>query len=316
MSMQLLYQNNRSGEILDVTRLVTDPAWSTKRTGTPASLDFTALPGTVDWQLGGILSLRIDGVGIFYGFVFGVETDHRGMVSIRAYDQTRYLKNKATYVIEGKRADQLLTQIAAEYKLTAGVLANTGYVIPSMTEDNKTLFDIVLKALDLTLVNTGKLFYLWDDFGALRISAVEDSKLDLVLGDNSLVTGYSYAEDIDGETYNRIKLTRDNDTTGRRDVWMYEDTASIGLWGVLQRVEKVDENMNAAQISEQGATMLELYNRPARSFDLTGISDLRVRAGVGVFVHVSSLGVSKYFIVDEAKHSLAKGQMTVKLRVV
>ena len=43
-----------------------------------------------------------------------------------------------------------MKQIAEDFKLKTGTLANTGYAIPSMIEDGQTLFDIALKAIDLT----------------------------------------------------------------------------------------------------------------------------------------------------------------------
>ena len=148
-----------------------------------------------------------------------------------------------------------------------------------MIEDGQTLFDIVLKALDHTLINTGKMFVLWDDFGSLRITDVEKSKLDLYVGDASLATGYSYETEIDSETYNKIKLVRDNKETGKRDVYIFQDSNNITFWGVLQNYESVDEEMNEAQIKERGGQMLELYNRPKKTFEVKALLDLSVRAG-------------------------------------
>jgi hypothetical protein len=156
-------------------------------------------------------------------------------------------KNKETYVFNGKRADEIMAQIAADFGLKIGTLENTGYMIPSMIEDGQTLFDIVLKALDYTLINTGKMFVLWDDFGSLKISDVEKSKLDLFVGDSSLATGFTYETDIDSETYNKIKLVQDNKTTGKRDVYIFQDSNNMKFWGVLQDYEVVDEKMNEAR---------------------------------------------------------------------
>ena len=52
--------------------------------------------------------------------------------------------------------------------LKTGNSPDTGYVIPSMVEDGQELFDIMLKALDYTLINTNRMFYLWDDFGKIK----------------------------------------------------------------------------------------------------------------------------------------------------
>lgn len=225
-------------------------------------------------------------------------------------------KNKETYVFNGKRADQVLTQIAADFGLKCGSLENTGYAIPSMIEDGQTLFDIVLKALDHTLINTGKMFVLWDDFGSLRITDVEKSKLDLYVGDASLATGYSYETEIDSETYNKIKLVRDNKETGKRDVYIFQDSNNMKFWGVLQNYESVDEEMNEAQIKERGGQMLELYNRPKKTFEVKALLDLSVRAGRALYIGIEKVGVSSFFIVEEASSDLLKEEMTLKLKVV
>ena len=316
--ISILYQNNVTGDAFDVTTLCAGAKWSTKRSGFPASLELTMIAdAAVVWTHGGIVVLKDDDTGIFYGYVVKIGQDETDQVTITAYDQTWYLKkNKETYVFTGKRADQILTQIAADFGLKCGALENTGYAIPSMIEDGQTLFDIVLKSLDHTLINSGKMFVLWDDFGSLRITDVEKSKLDLFVGDSSLATGYTYETDIDSESYNKIKLVRDNKKTGKRDVYIFQDSKNIKLWGVLQNYETVDEDMNEAQIKERGGQMLELYNRPKKTFEVKALLDLSVRAGRALYIGIEKVGVSSFFIVEEASADLLKEEMTLKLKVV
>ena len=314
----ILYQNNVTGAAFDITALVAGAKWSTKRSGSPASLELTVVANAaVVWNHGGIIAVKDDDSGLFYGYVVKISQNEKEQVSITAYDQTWYLKkNKETYVFEGKRADEILMQIANDFHLQLGVLANTGYAIPSMIEDGQTLFDIVLKALDHTLINTGKMFVLWDDFGSLKISNIETARLDLFVGDSSLATGYTYESSIDSDTYNKIKLAKDNKTTGKRDIYLYQDANNITLWGVLQDYQVVDENMNEAQIKERGAQMLELYNRPRKSFEVKALADLAVRGGRALYIGIKSIGVSSFFIIEEATHDLLKETMSLKLKVV
>lgn len=318
MGISILYQNNVSGDAFDITTLITSAKWSTKRSGSPSSLDLTAIvDDAVEWTHGGILCLKDGEVGLFYGYVVKISQNEKDQVQVLAYDQTWYLKkNKETYVFTGKRADEILKQIADDFKLKTGTLTNTGYAIPSMIEDGQTLFDIALKAIDLTLINTGKMFVLWDDFGSLTISDVEEAKLDLVVGDGSLATGFTYDQDIDSDTYNKIKLVKDNKTTGKRDVYVYQDSKNMSLWGILQDYETVDEDMNEAQIKERGAKMLELYNRPSRSFSLNALADLEVRAGRVLYIGIGAVGVKSFFLIEEVTHDLLKETMTLKLKVV
>lgn len=318
MSVSILYQNNVTGDAFDITALCAGAKWSTKRSGSPASLELTVIADeAVAWTHGGIIAAKDGTAGLFYGFVVKIGRNEKDQVTVTAYDQTWYLKkNKETYVFNGKRADEIMAQIAADFGLKIGTLENTGYMIPSMIEDGQTLFDIVLKALDYTLINTGKMFVLWDDFGSLKISDVEKAKLDLFVGDSSLATGFTYEADIDSETYNKIKLVQDNKTTGKRDVYIFQDSNNMKFWGVLQDYEVVDEKMNEAQIKERGGQMLDLYNRPKKSFEVKAIMDLSVRAGRALYIGISRIGVSSFFIVEEHSVDLLKETMSLKLKVV
>lgn len=314
--MRVLYQNNESGAVYDVTALISSPKWKTVRRGSPASFSFTALPSKVEWLHGGIIRVSDGKTGLFYGYVFKIKTAADGMTEITAYDQLRYLKNKNTYVFENVTAARVVREICEDFGLKTGNIADTGYVIPSMVEDGQELFDIMLKALDYTLINTNRMFYLWDDFGAIRVTEVSDGKLPIMLGDESLATDYSFESSIDGDTYNQIKLLRDNKETGRRDLYLFKDSSNIARWGLLQYHEKVDEDMNAAQIEQRGSQLLELYNRPEKTFSVEAISDLRVRGGKMIFVRIKELGINSFYLIEEAEHDLASSTMKVKLKAV
>ena len=136
------------------------------------------------------------------------------------------------------------------------------------------------------------------------------------LGDGSLATGFTYESEIDSEAYNKIKLVKDNKKTGKRDVYIFQDSKNMTLWGILQDYEVVDEDMNEAQIKKRGGQMLELYNRPKRSFSVSAIADLSVRAGRALYIGIGAVGVKSFFIVEEATHDLLKETMSLKLKVV
>lgn len=75
----------------------------------------------------------------FFGFVFKQQRDKGQMITVTAYDQLRYLKNKDTIVYENKTADQFVQMVAADYSLNVGMLENTKYVIESRVEENTSL---------------------------------------------------------------------------------------------------------------------------------------------------------------------------------
>ncbi|SBV94411.1 conserved hypothetical protein [uncultured Eubacteriales bacterium] len=315
--MMIQYQNNRTGASFDVTSLVVSAKWTTTRSGSPAKLELSALKdAAVEWTEGGIITLQDGESGLFYGYVFKISLSQDETVDITAYDQTRYLKNKETYVFQGVRADQVLREIAEDFKLKAGDVPNTGYLISYMIFDSKPLFDIILEALDRTLINSGRMFYLWDDFGALRLSEVTRPAELPVIGEDSLSTGFTYTSSIDGETYNQIKLVRDNKDTGKRDVYIVKDSNNMALWGTLQAYEKADDGLNEGQIKAQAEQMLELYNRPERTLSLSALALPGLRAGQIIYARLPAAGVEQSFLVEEVTHDLLEEDMELKVRVV
>ena len=101
--ISILYQNNVTGDAFDVTTLCAGAKWSTKRSGSPASLELTVIvDDSVTWTHGGIVALKDGKTGIFYGYVVKIRQKETDRVEVTAYDQTWYLKkNKETYVFTG-----------------------------------------------------------------------------------------------------------------------------------------------------------------------------------------------------------------------
>lgn len=303
----------QNGKIMYYPAVKEGVCWDLERQGAPGKLSFTAIDdGALDITEGNPVSLRIDGEGVFYGYVFTRKRGKDGMISVTAYDQLRYLKNKDTYVYGGKTAAEVVQMLAKDFGLNTGAIEDTRWVIASRSEDNKTLFDIIQNALDATLINTGRMYVLYDSFGALTLRDVENMRLDLLI-DAETAQDFDYSSSIDGETYNQIKLTRPNETTGKRDVYIAKSGEAINNWGLLQYHDTLDDGVDGPSTANM---LLELYNRKTRSLSVKGaFGDLRVRAGSSVVVQLD-LGdrrVSNYMMVEKVKHTLKEGIHTMDL---
>ncbi|MNP16042.1 hypothetical protein D3C76_1084210 [compost metagenome] len=226
--------------------------------------------------------------------------------------------NTDTYVFTGVTATEVLQRIAKDFNLKLGTVVNTGYKIPTMSEDGQKLLDIICKAITLTYSNTGKDYCLYDDFGSLCLRGVNDVQLDLIVGDGSLMYDYEIKRSIDSDTYNQLKLYKDNKKTGKREVYMAKDSVNIKRWGVLQLYQSVDENMNAAQINELLNNLSKLKNRETKSLQVHAIGDIRIRAGMRVRILISEYSVDQALLVDECTHDFDGGAhtMSLNLRVV
>lgn len=316
--------DHKDGRVWDVSEITEGLNWSTTRVGSPASVEFTLVNSGIfqdrafSIENGDIVMIRKENMKIFYGYVFSVKQNREQVLSVKAYDQVRYLLNNQTYVFKNVTTGEVIRQIAADFGLQVGRIDETGYRIPSMVEDGQTLLDIIEKANTLTMRATGGFYVFLDDFGELSLRDVSGYTPELYIGDQSLLKDYDYSLDIDNRTYNRIKLYRDNQVTGRREVYIAQDSANIERWGVLQLYQSVNENLNEAQIEEQLMQLAQLHNREQKKLKLTCLGDWRVRAGMYIPIVMESLGIRQYMIVDEAKHQIdgEEHKMDLTLKII
>ena len=287
--------------------------WTTERKDTPGKLSFRVLKDDVlDFSEGSAVRMKENGDEVFFGFVFKQQRSKEQIITVTAYDQLRYLKNKDTKVYEDKTAAQFIQMVADEYALTAGTLEDTKYVIESRVEENTSLFEMIANALDLTLTNTKQMYVLYDDFGKLTLKSLASMDVGVpgayLMIDEETGENYDYTSSIDDNTYNQIKLTYDNEETGVRDVFMAKSTENINKWGILQYFETLQKGENG---QEKANALLELYNQKTRSLQITNaIGDNRVRAGSMIFIHLAlgDVKIKNRMLVEKCRHLYKEGE--------
>lgn len=310
MEIQLLTQNK------DITYLpIVEEGidLETERKGSPGKLTFKIhADDNLKILEGNSVAFRVDNKKMFYGFVFSKKRSKDKIMSVTAYDQLRYFKNKDTYVYTNKRADQVVKMIANDFLLKTGTLEDTEYVIAKRIESNQTLFDISYNALDLTLENKKEIYVLYDDFGEINLKNIERLKLGLVI-DEETGQDYDYSSSIDSNTYNRIKLTYDNSETGKREVYISQDSSNINEWGMLQFFETIDEKTNGKVKAD---TLLKLYNQKTRNLQIKeAFGDTRVRGGSSVVVNMKfdDVKLQNFMLVEKVKHTFKNNEHTMNL---
>lgn len=313
MSAELLIQNDNA---VYAPSVLEDIQWTTERISTPGKLTFKVIvDGILNISEGNAVRLKWNGANIFYGFIFSKQIDKDKVMTITAYDQLRYLKNKDTYVIEDKTASEVVKIICDDFNMQAGELEDTSYKIASSVEDNQTLFDIIENALDTTLENTKKMYVMYDDFGKVTLKSIDNMQLNLLI-DEETGENYDYTSSIDEETYNKIKLVFDNETTGQRDVYISQDSSNINSWGVLQYYDTLDEGENGQVKAD---SLLQLYNQKTKKLTIkNAFGDTRVRAGsmVVVMLDLGDVKLQNYMLVEKCTHTfkIDSHMMELKLR--
>ncbi|HGS9730537.1 NlpC/P60 family protein [Clostridioides difficile] len=292
--------------------------WEIERRGTPSKLEFTiVMDDILEFCEGNSVRLYYKGIGIFYGYIFQKKRDKENHIKIVAYDQLRYFKNKDTYVYSNKTASELVKMLAKDFNLKYNVIEDTKYKI-SRIEENKTLFDMILTALDDTLREKKEMYVLYDDFGRITLKNVASMKLDTVMN-NDVIEDFDYNSSIDSDTYTKIKLVRDNEETGKRDVYIAQDSTHMRSWGILQMFDTVDKNMSEAEIKQKCDILLKLYNKKTKSLSLKNVlGDIRVRAGclVPVFLNLGDIKLQNYMLVEKVKHTFENNSHFMDLTLV
>ncbi len=282
---------------------------------------------------GSIVRFKYNGANIFYGVVFKHEHAKNKVVTVTAYDLLRYCKAKDTIVVKGDTATTLAKKMCNYFGIPVGTLADTGYVLPTDVQSDKTWLDIMYSAIGDTLRATGKWYALRDEFGSICLRNLTELETNLILGDGSACYDYSYSKSIDDDFYDEIKLAVDNEVTGKRDIYIAKDSKNISKYGLLQYFEVMsfnststgsgsqsDANKSANEARKKSLTiqmsnaLLSLYNGETESFSMSCLGNTAIRAGSSFHAYLSEIGINKRLIVKTATHTFLPNH-TMKLEV-
>ena len=313
MAIELLIQN---GSTVYYPVVKGGAKLSLERKGTPGKLEFTVVKDSViNFQEGNAVKLTVDGTAMVYGFVFTKKRDKGPTIDVVAYDQLRYLKNKDTITAEGLKASDLLKRIATDFQLNLGTVEDTGHVIETIVEENQTLFDIVQNALDETVRTTKQLFVLYDDVGKITLKNINSMKVGLLI-DAETGENFNYESSIDAQTYNKIKLAFNNEKTGKRELYVAQDSDKMNQWGVLQYFEQVQTATGAAAKAE---SLLKLYNQKTRKLTIqNAFGDVRVKAGCAIMVslNLGDIIANQFMVVEKVTHTFDGNTHMMELNLI
>ena len=322
MNLKTLIYDNRNGVTFDVSKAVSDMTITTYMEDNPGKLEFTIqATDPLTFEEGATVSVILDGYNMFKGFVFKRSRDQDvSKIKVTCYDQLRYLKNKDSRVFENVTSSQIFEQLCKDFVLKYKTVDASSHICAPRSEDATSLYDMIKHALDDTLANTQKWYFIRDNFGTLEHLNILSCIRPEVLGDKSFVTGFDYETSIDDEVYNQIKLYRDNQTTGKRDVFIVNDTVNGGdklkKWGILQLYEKIDESYNVAQIESRALQMLKYYCDTRRSLTLHCLGVKEFFAGCIFKCKIEDLGdlsMNSYLLVTECTHKISNEEHTMDI---
>lgn len=321
MNISALLFDNVNGRLYDVSKLVSDIQVETSIFDNAGKVTFNILKlDNYTFEEGATFALTVDGVRVIKAYVFkkSLAEDNKQW-KVTAYDALRYLKNEDSKVFEGLTSAQVAAVACSDLVLPFNTVSFSSYQTAAIVHDAKSYYTMIKRALDETLVHTKRFFIVRDNFGVIEHVNVLDLRAPFFVADSSNIVKYTYETSIDSDTYNQIKLYRDNDETEKRDIFIVNDTAvnggaNIAKWGILQYYDKVDESLNTAQVEELAFAMLSLYNNTKKELKLSEVLGFLPMAAGYVFpCRIDAIGVNNWLLCTGCTHKFEGDIHTMNL---
>ena len=315
----LLFKTASSG--IDITGLLQQVRWagrkgSSARTLTAKLIDDDGAKherSGINVEEGHQVMFLVNGEEVFRGIIMSSTQTQKKTMTIKAYDNGIYLaNNKDTFCYEGKTASEIFRDVLTRLGLPIGDVSNCAYTIPELTKSKTSAFDTIADALSLDYDNTRVRHYISSSKGKISLLTRKENVLQWVLEPESDITSYSLTKSIEN-TRTRIKLVSDEGKV------LAEASNAVleGKIGMFQDILKPDETLTQAQLTALAKSILAEKGVTENTLTINALGITEVVSGVGVFVKIKPLGISRTYYVDEDTHIFEgeKHTMTLKLNI-
>lgn len=309
----------KDGATYDMSELVGKVTWGGRKGSAARYVTVTLLDDDgwkharsgIDVTRGNQCAFYWEGKELFRGILMQQKQSEKKTMSVKAYDNGIYLSNnKDTFNYTNKKASEIFVDICNRFQLPYTTVADTVYVIPELPKPKTTAFDAILDALSLTFKATGIRYYVMTSGGNLSLIRRRENLLQWVIETGVNLESYDYSVSIE-KIKTRIKLLSKEDTV----VAEAANAELEKLIGVFQDIDKPDDNMEQANITDMVKAMLDEQSLPDKSLSISALGLPDVISGIGVFVTIKELGISKSFYIDEDTHTFEGNHHMMKLKL-
>lgn len=303
----------------DVTQLVEQVKWKGRKGSSSRTLAVTLIDDDgykharsgIDVEQGHQCIFSYDGVELFRGIIMSQTQSNQKKLQFTAYDNGIYLaNNKDTFCYENKTASDVFRDCCTRFGLPMGEVASCSYKIPELTKSKTTAFDAIADALSLDFDATGIRHYVASSKGKLSLLTRRENILQWVIEVGQNITSYSYSRSIE-DIKTRVKMVSKEGTT-------VAEKSNVELEkkiGIFQEIDQPDESLTTAQVNDLIESIMEEKGTPERTLTVEAMGIAEVISGIGVYIIIPELEISRTFYVDEDTHTFEDNKHTMSLKL-
>lgn len=304
---------------VDISQLVETIKWEGRKGSSSRSLTATMIDddgykharSEIDVEQGRHCLFSYNGEELFRGLIMSQTQSNKKKLQFKAYDNGIYLSNnKDTYTYENKTADQVFKDCCMRLNLPMGEVASCSYKIPELTKSKMTAFDAIADALSLDFDATGIRHYVMSSKGRLSLLTRRENILQWVIEVGQNLSAYSYSRSIE-KIKTRIKMVSKEGTA----IAEKSNSALEKKIGIFQAIEQPDESLTSAQVNDLISSILEEESTPERTLSVNAVGNTDIISGLGVFIIIPELGLSRTFYVDSDTHVFQDNKHTMTLKL-
>lgn len=303
----------------DVTQLVEQVKWKGRKGSSSRTLAVTLIDDDgykharsgIDVEQGHQCIFSYDGTELFRGIIMSQTQSNQKKLQFTAYDNGIYLaNNKDTFCYENKTASDVFRDCCTRFGLPMGEVASCSYKIPELTKSKTTAFDAIADALSLDFDATGIRHYVASSKGKLSLLTRRENILQWVIEVGQNITSYSYSRSIE-DIKTRVKMVSKEGTT----VAEKSNAELEKKIGIFQEIDQPDESLTTAQVNDLIESIMEEKGTPERTLTVEAIGIAEVISGIGVYIIIPELEISRTFYVDEDTHTFEDNKHTMSLKL-
>lgn len=303
----------------DVTQLVEQVQWKGRKGSSSRTISVTLIDDDgykharsgIDVEQGVQCLLSYNDKELFRGIIMTQTQSNRKRLTFTAYDNGIYLaNNKDTFTYENKTASEVFKDCCTRFGLPMGEVSECTYRIPELTKPKTTAFDAITDALSLDFDATGIRHYVASDKGKISLLTRRENIMQWVIEVGQNLTTYSYTRSIE-DIKTRVKMVSKEGTTLAEK----SNSALEAKIGVFQEIKQPDESLTTAQINDLISSILDEKSTPERTLSVEAVGIPEVISGIGVYIIIPELELSRTFYVDEDTHTFRDNLHTMSLKL-